>query len=153
MTKRGIVVAVFVLLGPTLAVQSFAQGGLRWRGGGGWGPGTAYGRLFDASTVETVSGEVVSVSLITPRKGMTSGVHLVVDTEQGPLSVHLGPEWYVSRQETRIEASDTVEVRGSRVAFKGETVLVAARLKKGDETLVLRDGRGVPMWSGWRRER
>jgi len=109
MMRRGIVVAVFVLLGPTLAVESFAQGGLRWRGGGGWGPGTAYGRLFDVSTVETASGEVVSVDLITPRKGMTSGVHLVLDTDQGPLSVHLGPEWYVSRQETRIEPSDTVE--------------------------------------------
>ncbi len=152
MTRRGIVVAAFVLLGCGVAEDSFAQG-LRWRGSGGWGPGAAYGRLYDPATVETVRGEVVSVDLITPRKGMTSGIHLVVDTDQGPLSVHLGPEWYVSRQETRIEANDAVEVKGSRVVFKSEPAMVAAEITKGDKTLVLRDARGVPVWSGWRRGR
>jgi hypothetical protein len=151
--RRAIVVAAAVFLSCGVAAESFGQNGMRWRGGGGWGPGTSYGRIFDPATVETIRGEVVSVDLITPRKGMTSGVHLVVKTEEGPLSVHLGPEWYVSRQETRIETNDTVEVKGSRVVFKGEPAMVAAELKKGDETLVLRDGRGVPVWSGWRRRR
>jgi hypothetical protein len=151
--RRAIVGVAAVLLSCGVAADSGAQNGMRWRGGGGWGPGTSYGRTFDPATVETIRGEVLSVDLITPRKGMSSGVHLVVKTDGEDLSVHLGPEWYISRQDTTIERGDSVEVKGSRIAFKGEPAIVAAELRKGDATLVLRDARGIPVWSGWRRGR
>ena len=44
--------------------DSFAQKGpgMMWRGSGGWGPGSPYNRMYDPKTVETMTGEVVSVS-------------------------------------------------------------------------------------------
>src|SRR5512144_3406774 len=58
----GAIWAVLLLpLGPGALAQ-----GMKWRGSGGWGPGTAYGRMYDPKTVETVTGEVVKVDRITP---------------------------------------------------------------------------------------
>ncbi|HXJ80798.1 MAG TPA: DNA-binding protein [Candidatus Methylomirabilis sp.] len=134
------------------ASQALAQG-MKWRGSGGWGPGGSYGRMYDPKTVETVSGEVVKVDRITPMRGMSGGVHLVVKTAKGDVSVHLGPQWYIENRDVKIEPKDTVKVTGSQVTFQGKPALIASEVKKGDETLTLRDATGVPTWAGWRRGR
>ena len=83
-----------------LVLASIVQAqGMRWHGGGGWGPGTAYGRIYDPKTVETVAGEVVKIERFTPMRGMSSGVHLVLKTGTGEVSVHLGPQWYLENQD------------------------------------------------------
>lgn len=131
--------------------QSFAQRGMNWRGGGGWGPGSSYNRMFDPKTVETVSGEVVSVDRIMPAKGMSYGVHLMLKTDNGTISIHLGPAWYLENQDVRIAVKDRIEVRGSQITFQGKPAIIAAEVKRGHETLTLRDADGYPVWSGWRR--
>ncbi len=133
-----------------LAPGALAQG-MRWRGGGGWGPGTAYGRIYDTKTVETVGGEVVKIDRFTPMRGMSTGVHLVLKTATGEMSVHLGPQWYLENQDVKIEPKDQVEIKGSRVTIDGKPALIAAEIKKGDGVLKLRDETGLPMWAGWRR--
>jgi hypothetical protein len=143
--------AAAVLLPVTLAADVSAQSGMRWRGSQGWGRGSDYARLYDAKTVETVKGEVVGVDRFSPGKGMGYGVHLQLKTDKETLSVHLGPSWYIENQDTRIEAKDVVEVKGSRVIFEGKPALIAAEVKKGDDTLRLRDQDGYAFWAGWRR--
>jgi hypothetical protein len=144
------VVSVVGIAAVVLAPTAFAQG-MKWRGSGGWGPDAAYGRMYDAKTVETVSGEVVKVDRITPMRGMSAGVHLVVKTGKGDVSVHLGPQWYLENQDVKIEPKDKVEIKGSRVTVQGQPAIIAAEVKKGDEVLKLRDEAGIPMWAGWRR--
>jgi hypothetical protein len=146
----GSMVAVVCIVGVALTPGAFAQG-MKWRGSGGWGPGGAYGRIYDTKTVETVSGEVVKVDRITPMRGMSAGVHLVVKTDKGDVSVHLGPQWYLENQDVKIEPKDKVEITGSRVTVQGKPALIAAEVKKGGEVLKLRDDAGIPMWAGWRR--
>jgi hypothetical protein len=124
---------------------------MKWKGSGGWGPGAAYGRLYDVKSVETVSGEVVKIDRITPMPGMSAGVHLVVKTDKGDVSVHLGPQWYLENQDVKIEPKDKVEIKGSRVTIQGQPAVIAAEVKKGDQILKLRDEAGMPMWAGWRR--
>lgn len=46
--------------------------------------------MFDPKTVETVSGEVVNVSQITPNEGMGAGVQMTLNTGK---ENHLGPSW------------------------------------------------------------
>lgn len=121
------------------------------KGGGGWGSGTPYGRMYNSQTVETISGEVVSVDKITPAKGMSYGIHAVIKTDKETISVHLGPGWYIENQDVRIEPKEKVEVKGSRITFEGKPAIIAAEVMKGDEVLVLRDANGFPVWSGWRR--
>ncbi len=120
-------------------------------GMGGWGTGTKYGRMYNTQTVETVSGEVVKVEKIKPMKGMSYGIHLFLKTEKGDIPVHLGPAWYINNQDMEVAVGDKVEVKGSRVEFSGKPAIIAAEVKKGDETLKLRDENGFPVWAGWRR--
>jgi hypothetical protein len=148
-TKRiiGVVVALSLILTSSIAFAGW--GG--WRGSGGWGLGSQYSRMYNPTTVETVSGTVETVDKIMPMKGMYSGIHIVVKTDKENMDVHLGPEWYVERLDTKIEKGDKVEVKGSRVTIAGKPAIIAAEVKKGDSTLVLRDSAGIPAWAGWRR--
>lgn len=145
MKKVTILIAVMVMLG-VFCAEASAQ-----KGGGGWGPGTSYSRMYNPQSVETVSGEVVSVSKITPVKGMSSGVHIVLKTDKETIPVHLGPAWYIENQDVKIVSGDRVEVKGSRITFESKPALIAAEVKKGNEVLTLRDANGFPLWSGWRR--
>jgi len=142
------VVALSVLFVASVALAGPWKG---WRGSGGWGMNSSYQRMYNPATIENVSGVVESVDKIAPMKGMHSGVHLVLKTDKEILSVHLGPEWYMERLDTKIEQGDKIEVKGSRVSFAGKPAVIAAEVKKGDSVLVLRDSAGIPAWVGWRR--
>jgi hypothetical protein len=135
------------------SAESIAQRGpaMMWRGSGGWGPGTPYNRMYNPKAVETITGEVTKVDRITPAKGMSGGVHMLVKTDKETLSVHLGPSWYLENQDVKIEPKDKVEVKGSRITFGGKPALIASEVKKGNEVLTLRDESGFPAWMGWRR--
>jgi hypothetical protein len=134
-------------------VSSFAQPrpGMMWRGSGGWGPGSQYNRNYDPKAVETISGEVTKVDRITPAKGMSGGVHMLVKTDKETISVHLGPSWYLENQDVKIEPKDKVEVKGSRITFGGKPAIIASEVRKGNEVLTLRDEAGFPAWMAWRR--
>lgn len=136
-----------------IAVSSYAQprGGMMWRGSGGWGPGSPYNKMYDPKTVETITGEVTRVDRITPTKGMSGGIHMLVKTDKETIWVQLGPIWYLENQDVKIEPKDKVEVKGARVTFGGKPAIIAAEVKKGDEVLTLRDDNGFPVWSGWRQ--
>jgi hypothetical protein len=83
--KRTItLMAVISILSFLFVPESFAQREMKWQGSGNWGPGTQYGRLYNPQTMETLSGEVASVDTITPIKGMSSGVYLMVKTARKP---------------------------------------------------------------------
>lgn len=143
------VINLAILLAPN---PSYAQpAGVRWRGSGGWGPGTPYTRMYDPKTVETITGHVIKLDRITPLKTMAAGVHMTVKTDKEELSVHLGPAFYLENQDVKIAPKEKVEVKGSRVTFEGKPAIIATEVKKGDEVLRLRDDNGFPMWSGWRR--
>ena len=153
MKKISFVFAIAMVGILVTAVSSFAQPrpGTMWRGSGGWGPGSQYNKMYDPKAVETISGEVTRVDRITPAKGMTGGVHMLVKTDKETVSVHLGPSWYIENQDVKIEPKDKVEVKGSRVTFGGKPALIASEVRKGNEVLTLRDEAGFPAWMAWRR--
>ena len=152
---KRISLAIVIAVGAFLfaAITSFAQPrqGMMWRGSGGWGPGTPYNKMYDPKAMETISGEVISIDRITPNKGMAAGIHMNVKTDKETISVHLGPSWYLENQDVKIEPKDRVEVKGAKTTFAGKPAIIAAEVKKGDDTLRLRDESGFPVWAAWRR--
>ena len=119
------------------------------RGSGGWGPGSTYGRLYNAAQLDTVSGSVVAVRRITPLRGMHQGVELLVASGADTAAVHLGPDWYLDHQDVRVAAGDVVKVVGSAVTIEGKPVILAAELTRGSDRLKLRDLQtGAPAWAG-----
>lgn len=124
------------------------EGSGRWRH-----EGNRYGRMYNVKTVETIKGKVVNVDAFIPRRGMSHGVHLQVETQKGTIPIHLGPAWYIQNQDIILKPEDKVEIKGSKINFAGEPAIIAAEVKKGNMTLVLRSEDGFPVWSGWRRHR
>ena len=151
MKRNGMIgVAVLAVLAVTVSLAA-AGPGRGGRGSGGWGMGGGYQGMYNPATVESVTGTIESIDRTVPMKGMSRGVHLTLKTEKGPLSVHLGPEWYVERLDEKLAKGDAVEVKGSRITFAGNPAIIAAEVKKGDAVLKLRDEKGIPAWAGWRR--
>ncbi len=150
MKKLSICVPMIAILSLLLAAESLAQHIGRdtyQRPSEGWGPGGRYGRMYNPKTVETITGEVVSVTKMTPMKGMTAGLHLMLKTDKETVSVHLGPWWYLEKQAVKLEPKDTIEVKGSRITLNEKSAIIAAEVKKGAEVLRLRDETGLPVWS------
>jgi len=113
------------------------------------GSGRHYGMMWDAKTLVTLSGEVISVDRYTPGRGGGSyGLSLTVKTDKETLPVILGADWYVEKQNVKIEPKDKVGIKGSRVMLQDQPTILAAEVKKGDKILKLRDDKGVPLWAG-----
>jgi hypothetical protein len=151
MMKIKVLITVAATLSLLLPTESFAQPRMRMHGSGGWGAGQHYSRMYNPQSVETLKGEVVSVNKITPARGMSQGVHLILKTAKETISVHLGPGWYIENQDIQIQPKDKIEVTGSRITFTGKPAIIATSVKKGNEILTLRDANGFPSWSGWRQ--
>ncbi len=109
--------------------------------------------MYNPKTVETFTGTVLSVDEISLMQGRYTGVELKVKTGKDTTAVHLGPSSFIQQQKTKIERNDTIQVTGSRVTVQGKEVILAAEVKKGDQTLKLRDEQGIPVWGGRRRNR
>lgn len=143
-------IALLFVINIIFAAYSFAQGGMGKKGNSGWGPKSAFNRMYNPATVETIKGEVKSVDKITPMKGMSYGIHLMVKTNKETVSVHVGPDWYLSGHNYVFKPKDKVEITGSRITYNGKPAVIAAEVKKGNEVIKLRDESGYPVWSGGR---
>ena len=132
-----------VLLALLVAVPalSLAQGGPP----PGKGPGAM--RLYDPATVVTLTGSVVGETRVDRGMGH-SGVHLLVKSAEGEIPVHLGPDFWVDKQTVKFAKGDEITVKGSKISFEGKPAIIAESVTKGASTLVLRDAKGVPAWSG-----
>ncbi|MDJ0725356.1 MAG: hypothetical protein QNJ38_09615 [Prochloraceae cyanobacterium] len=129
---------------PELTSQCYGRG--RW----GWQREGNYRRLYDINTVETINGKIIRVDRVTRTRGMSSsGVHLLVQTEKdNTISVHLGPSWYVARQDLQLNRNAEIEITGSKIDLDGKSTIIAREVKQGNKTIALRDNNGIPLWSG-----
>lgn len=111
------------------------------------GPGRLGRRLYDPQTVETVQGQVMRLDQVASRRGFSEGVQVVLQRSDGSLlSVHLGPSWFLAERKLALAPGDQLEVLGSRVMGDGEAQLIAQKVTKGADALVLRDSAGIPLW-------
>ena len=98
------------------------------------------------------SGKVVQVLTESLEDGMHPGMAIVVDTKtQGRVHVHLGPFWYLERQEFEIKPGDEVGIKGMCDKKNEKMDVIAYELTHGDYVLHLRDSQGRPNWEAWRK--
>jgi hypothetical protein len=65
-----------------------------------------------------------------------------------PLQVYVGPTAYLTESGIAVAKGGTLEILGSRVTIGEESVIIAKQIKEGDNTWILRDAPGRPVWSG-----
>jgi hypothetical protein len=100
----------------------------------------------------TITGKVSRVFTETLQDDMYPGMAMLIDTkDQGQVRVHLGPVWYLERQEFSLAPGQEVQVQGICLDEKGKIRLIAAQVTVGDSVLLLRDMEGRPRWEAWRQ--
>jgi len=122
------------------------------RGSGGWDIETPYGRLYNPANEQTISGQVVRIETGAPLPGMAPGMQMLVQTDDAQTTrVHIGPEWYLKRQDVELPEHTSVQVTGATAEVEGQPVLLAREVQFDGHVLMLRDTQGMPMWSTLRR--
>jgi hypothetical protein len=115
------------------------------------GPGAGpRGLMYNPATETTIKGAVEEVKSVSGRRGW-HGTHLMLKTGDKTIDVHLGPESFLKGKGFSLAKGDQVEVVGSTVNLRGGEAVIAREVRKGGETLVLRDEKGIPQWSRSRR--
>jgi hypothetical protein len=102
---------------------------------------------YDPAKVATVSGEVTSVESVDRYWGNYAGIHLVLKTDSGSLTVYAGPSFFL-KDKISFAKGDKIEVTGARTDEGGKPGIVAKEIKKGDAKVVLRRDDGTPLWAG-----
>ena len=141
-------VASAVLISAIAAPAVLAQESAPPPAGMGQGRGSQRFEQFTPANLETFNGEVLRVIKTSSRRGQGYGIHLLVQTEEETIEVHLGPEWYLTDQNFNIEPGDALEIQGTRVLYGGAPAIIAASVTRGDAVLTLRDDNGFPAWRG-----
>jgi hypothetical protein len=115
----------------------------------GPGPGQR-SRMYNPANETTLKGTVEEVKTVAGRRGW-NGAHLTLKTGGKVIDVHLGPSSFLKEKGFSFSKGDQIEVTGSKTEFGGSEAIIAREVKKGSETLVLRDAQGIPQWVRGRR--
>ena len=116
---------------------------------GGWGVDDKYNRLYNAVDVEDMKVKVLDVIEVTPLPGMSPGVGLVIEDEEGDeMVVHVCPAWYKRPEKVGVRKGDKIKLRGVYAEINGEDVIMAAKIKGKSKTLKVRlTSDGTPFWT------
>lgn len=144
------IIPALAIAGVLSAFSASAQAGASGNQDTAWNQAGHSGRMYNPQTVETIHGRVVKVESAAPANSTGSrGVRILVKTESQTIPVHLGPNWFIENQASRIKPNDEVQVAGSKVTSNGRTFLIASEVTDGNQVLNLRDDTGRPLWAAW----
>jgi hypothetical protein len=101
---------------------------------------------YDVSTESKMKAPVQEVKL--PAKGSEKEIaHLLVKIGTDTLDVYLCPKAFLDDMGVNFSQGEEIVLTGSRIK-QGETELILAReVVRGNDTLVLRDEKGNPIWN------
>ncbi len=104
---------------------------------------------YDPSTETTIEGVVTDkISVPWGSSDCWGGEHLIVKTDAETIEVHVGPTWFLAREDFLVEIGEQISVTGSRIRVEGRDVLITKTLRKGERELRVRTERGQPIWKG-----
>jgi hypothetical protein len=127
------------ILPPTLAI--FLCSGLS--------AAQAHPPKYDPATETKLKGVVEDLRL--PPKGQEKdAVHLLIKNGDDMIDIYLCPKSFMDDMGVTFSKGDAVEVTGSKVKPDGVDLILARAVVKGQDTLVLRDDKGNPVWN-WGR--
>jgi DNA polymerase III alpha subunit len=101
-------------------------------------------RDYDMKGEITIFGTVVKVARV--RDMQRPALQLIVADSKETFEVHLGPADFVDSR-MKFREGNAVEIIGSISNTGQRRVVLAREVKKGDQTLKLRDENGFPLWT------
>ena len=104
---------------------------------------------YNLQTETKMQASVEEVKL--PPKGSEKEVtHLMVKNGTETVDVYLCPKSFLDDMGVSFSKGDEIALTGSKVKQDGADLILAREVVKGTDTLVLRDGKGRPIWN-WHR--
>jgi len=113
-----------------------------------WGVDSPFVKPVSMKNLSTISGVVDRTESVRPSPGATPAVHLVVKTNIGERTVHIGPLSFLSRRDFGFHRGEKITVQVAQV----EDHLIAVSLKTPVDELKLRNEDGEVAWRGWSSE-
>jgi hypothetical protein len=98
---------------------------------------------YELSRETMLQGTVVSVT--TSSQVAPIGPHAAILTSSGTVDVHLGNAGTMKINDIFLAPGDSVKVVGENENFGGVVVFLARVLQKGNQTVTLRNLKGIPM--------
>jgi len=102
------------------------------------------GLKYDLQTEIKIKGTIEELKPANPSK--IAGTELTVKNEIGVVEVYLCPKAFLSDMGVSFAKGDEIQVTGSKVKRDAEDLILAREVVKGNDTVVLRDGKGAPVW-------
>lgn len=100
---------------------------------------------YDASTETKMKGTIEDLKL--PEKGHEKDiVHLVMKNGDQTVDIYLCPKSFMDDMGVTFTKGEEISFTGSKVKQDGADMVLARELVKGQDTLVLRDDKGKPVW-------
>ena len=101
---------------------------------------------YDATTETKMKGTIEDLKL--PEKGHEKDiVHLVMKNGDETFDIYLCPKSFMDDMGVSFSKGDEIAFTGSKVKQGGADMVLAREVVKGQDTLVLRDDKGKPVWS------
>jgi hypothetical protein len=100
---------------------------------------------YDSHTETKMKGTVEDVTL--PASGHEKEiVHLVMKNGADTVNIYLCPKSFLDDMGVAFSKGDEITVTGSKVKQGEADVVLAKQAERGNDTLVLRDDKGTPVW-------
>jgi len=100
---------------------------------------------YDASTETKMKGTVEDLKI--PEKGHEKEiVHLVMKNGDQAVDLYLCPKSFIDEMGVTFSKGDEISFTASKITLGGSEMMLAREVVKGQDTLVLRDDKGKPVW-------
>jgi hypothetical protein len=101
---------------------------------------------YDPATETKMKGVVEELKL--PPKGQEKeAAHLMMKNGDDTIDIYLCPKAFMDDMGITFTKGDEIAFTGSKVKQDGADLMLAREVKKGQDTLVLRDDKGNPVWN------
>jgi hypothetical protein len=101
------------------------------------------GLAYDATQETVMEGTVLSYSAEAATPPL--GAHLILQTANGPVDLHLGGASYLQASHFSLAKGDSVRVVGVNSATRQGSIFLVRVIQKGGQTLILRTANGAPL--------
>ena len=144
MKKLLILLSIFLLIG-VFTAGALAQPPGKGSASEGW----PQGRMYNPKTVTKLDGKIESIEKVTAgRMDIPARVLLKLKTAKETVTVYLGPDWYLEKQELKLSPGDYIQVRGSQITMNDKPVILPNEIIKNSKKAIFWDDQGRPTWRG-----
>lgn len=101
---------------------------------------------YDPATETKMKGVVEELRL--PPKGQEKeAAHLLMKNGDDMIDIYLCPKSFMDDMGVTFSKGDAIAFTGSKVKQDGADLILAREVVKGQDTLILRDDKGNPVWN------